>query len=105
MTGKTCAGVWVTGLGKDERPKEVYVYHVADNQWTMEHFETQCVVWQTALGPAVALECVANGSWSGVGVLGPEAFDARTFLDLMGSETSAGGYGQPFGVDDRSVSR
>jgi hypothetical protein len=60
------------------------------------------VVWQTALGPAVALECVANGSWSGVGVLGPEAFDARFFLDLMSSEPGAGGYGQRYGVDDRS---
>ena len=101
MTGKTCAGVWVTGVGKDGNPKDVYVYHVADNQWTMEHFDTQCVVWQTALGPAVALECVANGSWSGVGVLGPEAFDATPFLELMSNSTSDGGYGQPYGVDER----
>jgi saccharopine dehydrogenase-like NADP-dependent oxidoreductase len=102
MTGKTCAGVWVTGLGKDGKPKQVYIYHVADNQWTMDSYDTQCVVWQTALGPAVALECVANGSWRGVGVLGPEAFDARPFLALMGANKAAGGYGQPFGVDDRT---
>ncbi len=101
MTGKTCAGVWVTGKGKDGEPREVYVYHVADNQWTMENFETQCVVWQTALGPAVALECVANGSWSGVGVLGPEAFDAKPFLELMSTDTADRGYGQPYGVEDR----
>ena len=101
MTGKTCAGVWVTGVGKDGSPKEVYIYHVADNQWTMESFETQCVVWQTALGPAVALECVANGSWSGVGVLGPEAFDVKPFLELMSTDTANGGYGQPYGVENR----
>ena len=101
MTGKTCAGVWVTGKGKDGEPKEVYVYHVADNQWTMEHFDTQCVVWQTALGPAVALECVANGTWSGVGVLGPEAFDAKPFLELMSKDIADGGYGQQYGVEDR----
>ena len=101
MTGKTCAGVWVTGKGKDGEPREVYVYHVADNQWTMENFDTQCVVWQTALGPAVALECVANGTWSGVGVLGPEAFDAKPFLELMSKDIADGGYGQPYGVEDR----
>jgi len=102
MTGKTCAGVWVTGTGKDGSPQQVYIYHVADNQWTMEHFDTQCVVWQTALGPAVALECVANGTWSGVGIMGPEAFDSSPFLELMSAETSAGGYGQAFGVDHRA---
>jgi saccharopine dehydrogenase-like NADP-dependent oxidoreductase len=101
MTGKTCAGVWVTGVGKDGEPKEVYVYHVSDNQWTMDNYETQCVVWQTALAPAVALECVAKGRWSGVGVLGPEAFDARPFLDLMSSDRASGGYSEPFGVEDR----
>ena len=35
MTGKTCAGLWVTGTGKDGAPREVYLYHVADNEWTM----------------------------------------------------------------------
>jgi saccharopine dehydrogenase-like NADP-dependent oxidoreductase len=101
MTGKTCAGVWVTGVGKDGKPKEVYVYHVADNQWTMDNYDTQCVVWQTALGPAVALECVANGSWSGVGVLGPEAFDSSAFLNLMSKSEKSGGFGQPYGLVDK----
>lgn len=101
MRGKTCAGVWVTGTGKDGHPKEVYIYHTADNQWTMEHFETQCVVWQTAIGPAVALESVANGSWHGVGVLGPEAFDAAPFLGLMAKPVKDGGYGEAWHVEDR----
>ena len=35
MSGKTCAGTWVTGTGKDGRRREVYLYHVADNEWTM----------------------------------------------------------------------
>lgn len=102
MTGKTCAGVWVTGKGPDGNPKEVYVYHTSDNEWTMDNYDTQCVVWQTAIGPAVALECVADGSWTGVGVLGPEAFDAVPFLDLMAKEETAGGYGQAWHVQDRT---
>jgi len=101
MTGTTCAGVWVTGLGKDGKPREVFLYHALDNAWSMEHFDAQCVVWQTALAPAVALELLATGVWSGAGVLGPEAFDAKPFLDLMSAPESEGGYGQEWGFEER----
>jgi saccharopine dehydrogenase-like NADP-dependent oxidoreductase len=98
MEGKTCAGVWVTGKGLDGKPLEVYLYHVSDNQWTMENYESQCVVWQTALNPVIALELLANGIWAGTGVLGPEAFDAKPFLDLMALPVADGGYGQAWGL-------
>ncbi|MBC7763344.1 MAG: saccharopine dehydrogenase NADP-binding domain-containing protein, partial [Candidatus Saccharibacteria bacterium] len=71
MSGKTCAGLWVTGLGLDGTPKAVYLYHVADNEWTMAEYEAQCVVWQTALNPVIALELLSTGVWAGTGVLGP----------------------------------
>lgn len=96
MTGKTCAGTWVTGTGKDGRPREVYLYHVADNAWTMAEYGVQAVVWQTAMNPVVALELLASGAWSGVGVKGPEAFDAVPFLDLLSN-----GYGQPWVLQER----
>jgi saccharopine dehydrogenase-like NADP-dependent oxidoreductase len=102
MTGTTCAGVWVTGLGKDGQPREVFLYHASDNEWTMKHYDSQCVVWQTALAPAVALELLATGVWSGAGVLGPEAFDAEPFLDLMSRPESDGGYGQAWGFEERT---
>ena len=101
MTGKTCAGVWVTGIGTDGMPREVYLYHVSDNGWTMAEYEAQCVVWQTALNPVIALELLAAGTWSGLGVLGPEAFDAKPYLDLMALPVDQGGYGQPWGFEDR----
>ena len=104
MTGKTCAGLWVTGTGKDGQPREVYLYHVSDNEWTMAEYEAQCVVWQTALNPVVALELLATGAWSGAGVLGPEAFDAKPFLDLMAAPESEGGYGQAWGLEERQPS-
>ncbi|MBJ7433816.1 MAG: ATP-binding protein, partial [Microbacteriaceae bacterium] len=46
----------------------------------------------------IALELLATGKWSGAGVLGPEAFDAVPFLDLMAAAESDGGYGQPWGM-------
>src|SRR4051794_35207336 len=35
MTGKTCAGLQVTGTGRDGRPRSTYLYHVVDNAWSM----------------------------------------------------------------------
>jgi saccharopine dehydrogenase-like NADP-dependent oxidoreductase len=102
MSGKTCAGLWVTGLGLDGTPKAVYLYHVADNEWTMAEYEAQCVVWQTALNPVIALELLSTGVWAGTGVLGPEAFDAQLFLDLMARPEADGGYGQSWGLEDRT---
>ncbi|MCY7374084.1 MAG: saccharopine dehydrogenase NADP-binding domain-containing protein [Spirochaetaceae bacterium] len=91
MTGKTCAGTWVTGR-KDGVDRAVYLYHVVDNEWSMSEYGSQAVVWQTAVNPVVALELLAGGVWSGQGVLGPEAFDAVPFLDLLTA------YGSPWGV-------
>jgi len=87
MTGKTCAGALVTGTGKDGAPRATYLYHVADNADTMAAIGAQAVVAQTAFNPVIALELLATGIWQGAGVLGPEAFDAKPFLDLMSSST------------------
>jgi saccharopine dehydrogenase (NAD+, L-lysine-forming) len=97
MHGKTCAGTWVTGT-KDGRPRETYLYHVVDNQWSMREYGTQAVVWQTAINPVIALELLAGGVWQGAGVLGPEALDPLPFLDLLtayGSPWAIREYGRP----------
>jgi saccharopine dehydrogenase (NAD+, L-lysine forming) len=94
MRGKTCAGLHVTGTGKDGKPRSTYLYHVVDNEWSMQEYGHQCVVWQTAVNPVVALELLARGTWAGAGVLGPEAFDAVPFLDLLTE------YGSPWGQRD-----
>jgi saccharopine dehydrogenase-like NADP-dependent oxidoreductase len=93
--------VWVTGTGTDGAPRSSYLYHVSDNEWTMAEYESQCVVWQTALNPVVALELLASGVWSGSGVLGPEAFPAGPFLELMARPIAEGGYGQAWGLEER----
>ena len=41
---------------------------------------------------SIALELLARGTWSGAGVLGPEAFDAAPFLDMLAE------YGSPHGI-------
>jgi len=97
MTGLTCAGTWVTGTGKDGAPREVYLYHVADNAQTMAEYGSQAVVWQTAVNPVVALELIDSGAWSGAGVLGPEALPPRPFLDLLTE------YGSPWACEERTA--
>ncbi|MEO3892258.1 saccharopine dehydrogenase C-terminal domain-containing protein [Nonomuraea sp. B5E05] len=94
MRGRTCAGTWVKGV-KDGRPREVYLYHVVDNAWSMHEYGCQAVVWQTAVNPVVALELLAGGVWKGTGVLGPEAFEPRPFLDLLVA------YGSPWGLREQ----
>ena len=96
MRGRTCAGTYVTGTGKDGRPRATYLYHAADNEQTMREDGAQAVVWQTAINPVAALELIASGAWSGTGVLGPEAFDAAPFLELLAD------YGAPHGVSERA---
>jgi saccharopine dehydrogenase-like NADP-dependent oxidoreductase len=97
MRGRTCAGTYVTGTGKDGEPRATYLYHVLDNEHSMRTWGHQAVVLQTALNPVVALELLAEGAWQGVGVLGPEAFPPRPFLDLLAE------YGTPSAVEDRAA--
>jgi saccharopine dehydrogenase-like NADP-dependent oxidoreductase len=85
----------VTGTAIDGAPRATYLYHVVDNERTMREDGSQAVVWQTAINPVVAMELIASGVWSGAGVLGPEAFDAVPFLDLLAD------YGAPHGVEER----
>jgi saccharopine dehydrogenase (NAD+, L-lysine-forming) len=96
MRGRTCAGTWVTGTGVDGRPREVYLYHLVDNEASMALDGSQAVVWQTAVNPVVALQLLATGAWAGTGVLGPEAFPARPFLDLLTD------HGSPWGMEERT---
>lgn len=94
MTGKTCAGTWVRGLDKQGAPSSLYLHHIVDNADTMREYGCQAVVWQTAINPVIALELLSRGVWSGAGVLGPEAFDAVPFLELLGD------YGSPHAIED-----
>ncbi len=98
MTGRTCAGTWVKGTGTDGSGREVYLYHVVDTQETWAKDGAQAVTWQTALNPVIGLELLAAGVWKGTGILGPEAFDAVPFMDLMKE------YGSPWGMTEMAPS-
>ncbi|MCJ7434257.1 MAG: saccharopine dehydrogenase NADP-binding domain-containing protein [Anaerolineales bacterium] len=93
MSGKTCAGTWVKGT-KDGRPRQVYLYQVADNAECMKKWKCQAVVAQTAFNAVIGMDLLEHGQWKGVGVLGPEAFDPIPFMEKMAD------YGFPYGIKE-----
>ena len=65
-SARTCAAHVRRHVGEGHRagrrgPREIYLYHVVDNAWSMREFGHQAVVWQTAVMPAVAIELLATG--------------------------------------------
>jgi len=98
MKGKTCAGALVKGLDKDGKPRAVYLYHVVDNAWSMEHYGDQAVVWQTAINPVIAMELIHEGIWKPEGVNGPEWFPAKPYLDKLEQ------YGTGWGLREEDAS-
>jgi saccharopine dehydrogenase-like NADP-dependent oxidoreductase len=93
MRGKICVGTWLKGR-KNGKPRETYLYQVADNEACMQQFKCQAVAAQTAVGPAIAIELLAKGVWKKFGVLPPEAFEPDPFLERMAS------YGFPYRIRD-----
>jgi saccharopine dehydrogenase (NAD+, L-lysine-forming) len=93
MSGKTSAGTWVKGW-KDGKPRQVYIYQVADNDDCMKRLGCQAVVAQTAFNAVISWELLFKGEWKGSGVLGPEAFDPLPFMRLMAE------YGFPYGIKE-----
>jgi len=82
MVGRAIVGTWVIGR-KDGRPREVYLYQMADAAETWRATGSQVVGWQTGFNPVIAMELLASGAWSGSGVLPPEAFDPDPYLALL----------------------
>jgi saccharopine dehydrogenase (NAD+, L-lysine-forming) len=93
MHGKTCAGTWIKGR-KGGRLRQVYLYQVADNAECMRRWGCQAVVAQTAFSAVIGWDLLEHGTWKGVGVLGPEAFDPLPFMEKMAD------YGFPYGVTE-----
>ena len=96
MHGKTCAGTWVRGTGTDGAPREVYLYHVVDNEWSMREYGSQAVVWQTAINPVVALELLADGHLDRSG-----RARARRPSTPCRSWTVSTEYGSPWGMREQ----
>ena len=82
MVGRAIVGTWAIGI-KDGKPREVFLYQMADAAETLRTTGSQVVGWQTGFNPVIAMELLASGAWSGSGVQAPEAFDPDPYLALL----------------------
>ncbi|MEO8251897.1 MAG: ATP-binding protein, partial [Chloroflexota bacterium] len=82
MVGRAIVGTWVIGQ-KDGKPREVFLFQMADAAETLRATGSQVVGWQTGFNPVIAMELLATGAWSGSGVHAPEAFDPDPYLALL----------------------
>ncbi len=82
MTGRALVGTHVTGV-KDGKPREVFSYQMCDAQDIMSRYGLQPVGFQAGFNPVVAMELLADGVWSGSGVLSAESFDPDPYLAIL----------------------
>ena len=82
MVGRAIVGTWVIGH-KGGAPREAFLYQMADAAETLSDHGLQPVAWQTGFNPVLAMELLADGTWEGAGVLGPEAFDPDPYISLL----------------------
>ena len=93
MHGQTCAGTWVTGhRHRRHAPRGVPVPRGRQRlrRWPTTAIRRSCGRPRSTRSSRSS--CSQTGAWEGVGVLGPEAFDAVPFLDLLAA------YGSPHGM-------
>lgn len=82
MKGKTCVGTLASGT-KDGEERSFYIYNVCDHVTVHSELGVQATAYQTGVPPVIAAELMANGKWSGLGVMSPEQFNPDPFMDRM----------------------
>ena len=93
MTGKTCAGTWVTRDRHRRRPARGLPPPRRRHRGDVGEGRHPGGDLADRDQPGDRAGADRDRHWSGAGVLGPEAFDAVPFLDLMND------YGSPWGID------
>ena len=96
MHGKTCAGTFVTGTGQDGQAAGDLP--LPRGRQRADDARVRLAGGRAADGaePGGRAGAAGGGAWNGSGVLGPEAFDAVPFLELLTA------YGEPWALADRS---
>ena len=93
MRGKFVVAVQVLGK-KDGLERNAVLYTYGDAEEVYERYHSQLTVLLSAYPTAIAVELIAKGLWKGEGVLAPEAFPSKPFIERMES------YGFPPFVSD-----
>ncbi len=82
-TGKTCIGDLVKGT-KDGKPREVFIYNVADHKQAYEEVGSQGISYTAGVPAVAAAMLIASGEWDARKMVNVEELPPRPFLDLLG---------------------
>ena len=96
MRGKTCVGTLARGI-RNGQERSFYIYNVTDHEKVYAELGVQATAYQTGVPPVIAAELMANGGWSGIGVMSPEQFDPDPFMARLGA------MGMPWHIRDEDT--
>lgn len=82
-TGKTCIGVQIEGLDKNNRPKRKFIYNVCDHAESFKETGTQAISYTTGVPAMIGAMMVLTGAWKGTGVKNVEEFDPDPFMEKL----------------------
>ncbi len=102
MTGKTCAGLWVTGTGKDgQAARGVPVPRQRQRVDDGRVREPVRRVADSAQSRSSPSSCSRTAPGPAPGCSARRRSTPRPFLELMAKPETDGGYGQAWGMEDR----
>ncbi len=81
-TGKTCIGDLVKGV-KDGKPREVFIYNVADHKEAYEEVGSQGISYTAGVPAVAAAILIADGRWDVGTMANIEELPPRPFLGLL----------------------
>lgn len=80
--GKTCIGDVIAGV-KDGKPREVFIYNVADHEQAYGEVGSQAISYTAGVPAAAAAMLIARGDWDVKRMANVEELSPRPFLRLL----------------------
>ena len=81
-TGKTCIGDVVKGT-KDGKPREVFIYNVADHAEAYQEVGSQGISYTAGVPPVAAALLIASGEWDLKKMANVEELPPQPFLSVL----------------------
>jgi saccharopine dehydrogenase-like NADP-dependent oxidoreductase len=81
-SGKTCIGDVIKGV-KDDQPREVLIYNVADHKEAYEEVGSQGISYTAGVPPVAAALLIADGTWDVGSMVNVEELDPKPFINLL----------------------
>jgi len=81
-SGKTCIGDMIKGTGKDGKPREMFIYNIADHEAAYRETGAQGISYTAGVPAAAAALLIARGDWNIKTMANIEELPPRPWLKL-----------------------